>query len=87
MDPPCPLGPSLSMEEKKRCPMDPPPHVQWEEERLRRSCGPERCFLPTCVHCDWGCRGRCKCERCPAEGVPISQPFGWVCDTGNGLRG
>lgn len=25
MDPPCPLGPSLSMEEKKRCPVDPPP--------------------------------------------------------------
>lgn len=24
MDPACPLGPSLSMEEKMRCPVDPP---------------------------------------------------------------
>lgn len=76
MDPPCPLGPSLSMEEKKRCPMDPPSHVQWEEERLQQSCGPERCSLPTCVRCDCGAAEEgVSVSVVPLRGFPSADPL------------
>lgn len=89
MDPPCLVGgevmlhgPPMSTgtlfvhggeEEMPRGP--PPPHVQWEEERLRRSCGPERCFLPTCVHCDCGAAEEgVSVSVVPLRGFPSVDP-------------
>lgn len=60
---------------RRDAPWTPPPHVQWEEERLRRSCGPERCFLPTCVHCDCGAAEEgVSVSVVPLRGFPSVNP-------------
>lgn len=88
MDPPCLVGGEVMLHGppmstgtlfvhggEEEMPHGPPPHVQWEEERLRRSCGPERCFLPTCVHCDCGAAEEgVSVSVVPLRGFPSVNP-------------